>query len=346
MKFKSTVLGVIGALAFAGCGNSNSAASAAVDYQPKVGDGSKVVVCAAVPQSGSLKDLVKSGLEACVRESQSRLDVPGGIGGIDLANVRWLLCSLFSFPDAVSGYEDFSDFAIAVSIPHNLDDIAKSAADSSVMSRLDVAGVPALAMEEGDGARAYLASLDGQLLLVSDSLRRLEQQVLLYRDGSGESPDLTGLKLQDDELCSVIVPAFGQMVSSMIDQDDEAQVEMMMAMMGGKNFIKDMGMFKFSFRAPDDGTLQAIGSLEMGSEEVAKMVAGFLTMGIMTGLEQARQTADSDPDSAVAIKVLESAKVDSVDGRVDAKFSLPQEHVRELVDGIKEGFASGAGLLR
>lgn len=348
------------AAVLAGCGGGP-----AFD-KPKVADGAVVAIAAGDVWKGKLAPAFKKvGLSSNLLLKQCPDDAQElfAKAGLEKIEPRWSVLSVGGLKGVVDGKVPRVAFAMA--FPHDLPRIVSAAEEvaekeEAQFKQVTVAGVPAWEIHcddfKSDDTKVVpcIASLDGQVLLVTSSTSVMEQQIALYRDGKDESRDFAGFTVTPDDILKVAVAKVGDSIrESMGDSLEDLKLLDEMIPDGDKMLL-GIGTAQASLSAASDSEVNLTVALKMSSEEDADKVRTLAKTGLMAAMAQVKKSLkecrDADEAATTIFEALRKAKICGENASAELVLSVPSEPILEVyskaLDNAQESRRSAALAMR
>ena len=245
--------------------------------------------------------------------------------GLRDAEFRWAVLSAESFrADGGKPRLDGLSLAVAanVDLGKAIDAIQKELDGKAVFEEMKVDGetawhvVPrdARSIKEMKDAHAdpFVASLDGQLVLVATSRSALEKQIRLYRGGKGNDDALAGFSASHGELMRVHVSGIGDLVKENTSPRDLKKLTQLVP--EGDELILGLKNLDVDLKVLADGKLSDSLCLIAASEKDADRIRTLAKTGLMVMTAQLGKESNVPK---VALQRLKDLKIAGTDGRVE-----------------------------
>ena len=300
------------AVGITGCGDGGSK-----DYsQPKVAEGAIAALVARPMENTSLATLCKQyGLDVpALIQKVSDKDFQGAVKelALDKAQTKWIAVTFDALTaDKVKKGEP--DFAVVAATSVDLDKVITYAEQKakSKFKKATIADVPAYIALNGEKEDGYMANLDKQLILVSNTSAGLEQLIALYRDGKGASKDFGAFTLGANDILRAKATKVGENVKKNLPDPEMLKMVNQMVPDGDK-IVQGLGSLDISLGASGDGKDVKLDlSLETASDADADKLASFVKTGVMALTAQMKEGAAKDADSKMAYEALQAVKVEN-----------------------------------
>ncbi len=300
------------AVGITGCGDGGSK-----DYsQPKVAEGAIAALVARPMENTSLATLCKQyGLDVpALIQKVSDKDFQGAVKelALDKAQTKWIAVTFDALTaDKVKKGEP--DFAVVAATSVDLDKVITYAEQKakSKFKKATIADVPAYIALNGEKEDGYMANLDKQLILVSNTSAGLEKLIALYRDGKGASKDFGAFTLGANDILRAKATKVGENVKKNLPDPEMLKMVNQMVPDGDK-IVQGLGSLDISLGASGDGKDVKLDlSLETASDADADKLASFVKTGVMALTAQMKEGAAKDADSKMAYEALQAVKVEN-----------------------------------
>ncbi len=300
------------AVGITGCGDGGSK-----DYsQPKVAEGAIAALVARPMENTSLATLCKQyGLDVpALIQKVSDKDFQGAVKelALDKAQTKWIAVTFDALTaDKVKKGEP--DFAVVAATSVDLDKVITYAEQKakSKFKKATIADVPAYIALNGEKEDGYMANLDKQLILVSNTSAGLEKLIALYRDGKGASKDFGAFTLGANDILRAKATKVGENVKKNLPDPEMLKMVNQMVPDGDK-IVQGLGSLDISLGASSDGKDVKLDlSLETASDADADKLASFVKTGVMALTAQMKEGAAKDADSKMAYEALQAVKVEN-----------------------------------
>ena len=299
------------AVGITGCGDGSK------DYsQPKVAEGAIAALVARPMENTSLATLCKQyGLDVpALIQKVSDKDFQGAVKelALDKAQTKWIAVTFDALTaDKVKKGEP--DFAVVAATSVDLDKVIAYAEQKakSKFKKATIADVPAYIALNGEKEDGYMANLDKQLILVSNTSAGLEKLIALYRDGKGASKDFGAFTLGANDILRAKATKVGENVKKNLPDPEMLKMVNQMVPDGDK-IVQGLGSLDISLGASGDGKDVKLDlSLETASDADADKLASFVKTGVMALTAQMKEGAAKDADAKMAYEALQAVKVEN-----------------------------------
>ena len=161
-------------------------------------------------------------------------------------------------------------------------------------------------------ADPFVASLDGQLVLVAMSRSALEKQIRLYRGGKNDGGALNGFSASNGELMHLRVSGIGDLVKRNTSPRDLKKLTQ--GVPEGDELVLGLKDLDVDLKVSADGTLSDSLCLVAASEKDADKIRTLAKTGLMVLTAQ----LEKDPKTPKSVqKILKELKIVGTDGRVE-----------------------------
>lgn len=348
------------AAVLAGCGGG------ATFDKPKVADGAVVAIAVGDVWNGKLVPALKKvGLSSNLLLKQFPGDVQELLAkaGLEKIEPRWSVLSVGGLKGVVDGKVPRVAFAMA--FPHDLPRIVSAVEEEAKkeeaqFKQVTVADVPAWEIhcddfKSGDTTVVpCIASLDGQVLLVTSSTSVMEQQIALYRDGKDESRDFADFTVTPDDILKVSVAKVGDSIRESMGDSLENLTLLDEMIPDGDKMLLGIGTAQVSLSAASDSEVNLAIALKMSSEEDADKVRTLAKTGLMAATAQVKKNLkncrDADEAATTIFESLRKVKIGGENASAELVLSVPAEPILEVyskaLDNAQEGDRSAAQAMR
>ena len=274
-------------------------------------------------------DAIRKRIDACKRDPwadapQEARDFMEECGLRDVYP-RWAVLSLNGPLPVDSDNLDLERMSLAIAADVDLEKLMsavkkKMAADgdeSVSFRKISVGGETTWRIVPKDGniamgmsaanANPHLASLDGKLLLLAMSRQTLEEQIRLYRKGTGKSEDnaLGGFSAADGELLRFHVSGIGDMIKSAASLDAVRNTKQ-----GGfaeiasivEKIITGLRTLSADIKTTQDGTVGLTMCLTAASEDDAELIRTLVGATLVIAKALASRSPDLPKEIVEALK--------------------------------------------
>lgn len=316
-KFAYAAVAVACAVGIAGCDQKKAKEYAG----PKVAEGA--IMAIAGGEATSLKPLVEkyklngNGLSAD-KMSQLPDDVKEFLKetGLDKADVKWFAVTVGDL--SVLAKDGVPEFAVSMVATLNLDATiaavdkkCKEKKEDVSFNKTTIAGVPAyeIVSKKDEKVVPCVAALEGQLIIGASSKAALEKQIVLYRDGKGESKDFGAFALGANDVLRIKAVKVGDNIKKSLP--DPSALQMLGTFIpDGDKLVLGLGDVEFAMGASADGKNVALDAVvNTASDADADKLVTFAKTGLMAGTAQFKKAAEKDADAKLAYDVLQGVKV-------------------------------------
>ena len=258
--------------------------------------------------------------------------------GLDKAETKWIAVTF----DAVSAEKvekGEPDFAVAAATSVDLDKIVTYAEQKkeSKFKKATIADVPAYIALKGEKEDGFMATLDKQLVLISNTSAGLEKLIALYRDGKGASAEFGSFALGANDVIRLKVAKVGENVKKALP--DPGLLKMVNSVVpDGDKIVQGLGAVELALGASDDGkNIKLDLSLDTAADADAEKLVTFAKTGLMALTAQMKEGAEKDADAKAAYETLQSAKIEAK-GKVAtlAASTAADAALKALADKAKE----------
>ena len=309
-KIKLMACAVLAAacVGISGCGSNG-------DYsKPKVAEGSIAALVARPMENTSLAPLCKQyGLDvAALIQNVSDKDFQEAVKelALDKAQTKWIAVT-FDERTADKVKKGEPDFAVVAATSVDLDKVVAYAEQKSKskFKKATIADVPAYIALKGEKEDGYMANLDKQLILISNTLAGIEKLIALYRDGKGASADFGSFALGANDILRAKAVKVGEVTKEALPSPEVLRMVNGFVPDGDK-VILGRASVEINLRASSDGKSATLDvSVETASEADADKLTTAAKGGLMMATAAAKQKAEKDAEAKATLGVLESAKM-------------------------------------
>ena len=347
MKINMKLVGVSAlALVLCGCGGGSEKYAA-----PKVAEGAIVALefnqqqidkiqAAALGEKG--ESLTKKAWEEAPKELVEVVKA----AGLENVKVRWGVLSAGE-PTLKENMnlKNVPDVALAIAVDIDIERTVaaireqqkKENADDVAMIDATVAGVKAWKIVDKGGnlakakAEPCFTALDGKLFLAASSLAVLEKQIMLYRDGKGESSAFADFAFADDDLFRLKLTDIGSAVKKSVPNPKKTLKMLTMFVPNVDEILLGLGALDFSATATADNGVALAFKLAAASEKDADQLRTLAKTGLMPLTAQLQEDAKEDADAKRQLALIEGLKIAGAEGKFEATLTVPGTVLKEFV---------------
>ena len=310
-----------------------------LQVSPKVAEGAIAALVVRPMENTSLAPLCKQyglGVTDLMKQSPDK-DVQELVKEMELdkAQYKWIAVTFSDFSlEKIEKGE--SDFAVVIATSVDLDKIVTYAEQKgkSKFKKATIADVPVYISLKGEKEDGYMANLDKQLVLISNTSAGLEKLIALYRDGKGASGEFDSFTLGTNDVIRLKVMKVGENVKK-AQPSPEALKMFNFFVSDGDKIILGLGEAEGALGASDDGKNITLGlSIEAAAAADADKLVTFAKMYLMPLMKQA---TEKDADAQALYETLQSVKIEAKGNVATLTASSSADPVlKALADKAKE----------
>ena len=290
-------------------------------------------------------DELRQKIDACKRDPWA--DVPQDVrdflkeSGLYDVYPRWAVLSLDGPLPIDSDNLDLNRMALAIAADVNLEKLisavrkkmAEDNDDDVSFQEVSVGGEKAWQIVPKDGdvvrsmsavnANPYLTSLDGKLLLLALSRSTLEEQIRLYRKGTGKGKNdaLGGFSAADGELLRFHVSGIGDLIKDLAPLDtmqDPTQGFLAEFASIIEKIITGLQTFSVDIKMAQNETVALSMRLEAASEDDAELIRTLVGAFLVTVKTFAARSPDTPKEIVDALK---SIHIGGLENKIELRCS-------------------------